>query len=167
VAVVPRKMSWLSFAGRHGIVVNTASGPGQARIIPGETAESGSAPSLSARPDWAVAGMAKNVSVVVTDDLDGSPGAETASFSFGGQGYEIDLSPANLARLQETLRPYLDAARRAARPGPGPARTTRAVAAAPGIDRAAVRAWAAAQGLQVSGRGRISSEVLNKYQAAH
>jgi Lsr2 len=109
--------------------------------------------------------MAKNVSVVVTDDLDGSPGAETARFSFGGQGYEIDLSPANLVRLQETLRPYLDAARRAARPGP--ARTARTGAAAPGIDRAAVRAWAAAQGLQVSGRGRISSEVLNKYQAAH
>jgi Lsr2 len=107
--------------------------------------------------------MAKNVSVVVTDDLDGSPGAETAIFSFGGQGYEIDLSPANLARLQESLRPFIGAARRAARPGP--ARAPRA--AAPGIDRAAVRAWAAAQGLQVSERGRISSEVLAKYQAAH
>jgi hypothetical protein len=103
------------------------------------------------------------VSVVVTDDLDGSAGAETASFSFGGQGYEIDLGPANLARLQEILRPYIDAARRAARPGP--ARAPRA--AAPGIDRAAVRAWAAGQGLQVSERGRISAEIMSKYQAAH
>lgn len=112
--------------------------------------------------------MAKNVSVVVIDDLDGSPGAETASFSFGGQGYEIDLSPANLARLRESLQPYIDVARRAAPPGPARSgRATAAGATAAGIDRAAVRAWAAGQGLQVSARGRISAEVLSKYQAAH
>ena len=53
--------------------------------------------------------MAKTVSVVITDDLDGSPGAETATFSLGGQSYEIDLSVANLARLKEFLRAFMDA----------------------------------------------------------
>jgi hypothetical protein len=30
-----------------------------------------------------------------------------------------------------------------------------------------VRAWAAGQGLKVSERGRISAEVMSKYDAAH
>ncbi len=107
--------------------------------------------------------MAKTVSVVITDDLDGSSGAETAAFSIGGQNYEIDLSAANLARLEETLRPFMAAGRRTA--ASRPARAARANGDR--IDRAAVRAWAAEQGLRVSERGRISAEVMTKYEAAH
>lgn len=113
--------------------------------------------------DWTVADMAKTMSVIITDDLDGSSGAETATFSFGGQNYEIDLSAANLARLEESLRPFMDAGRRTARSKPS--RTARANGDR--IDRSAVRAWAAEQGLQVSERGRISAEVMSKYEAAH
>jgi Lsr2 len=107
--------------------------------------------------------MAKTVNVVITDDLDGSPGAETLSFGIDGHSYEIDLGQKNLARLQKSLQPFIDAGRRtahrrAARPARG---------AAPGADRAAVREWAASQGLKVSERGRISAEVLTKYEAAH
>jgi hypothetical protein len=106
--------------------------------------------------------MAKTVSVVVTDDLDGTPDAETVAFSVEGQSYEIDLSQKNLARLQKSLQPFVDAGRRttvrkAARSGRSAVR----------VDRAAVRAWANAQGLQVSERGRISAEVMSKYEAAH
>lgn len=107
--------------------------------------------------------MAKTVSVVITDDLDGTPDAETVAFSVEGQTYEIDLSQKNLAKLQKSLQPFVDAGRRttlrrAAKPGrSAPAR----------VDRAAVRAWAQAQGLQVSERGRISAEVMSKYEAAH
>lgn len=106
--------------------------------------------------------MAKTVSVVVTDDLDGTPDAETVAFSFNGQGYEIDLGQKNLARFQKSLLPFMEAGRKTARrkastsPRGGAAR----------IDRAAVRAWAAQQGLKVSERGRISSEILSKYEAA-
>jgi hypothetical protein len=106
--------------------------------------------------------MAKTVSVVIADDLDGSPGAETATFSLGGQSYEIDLSATNLARLKESLRPFTDAGRRTGQSRPAKA----ARADGPRIDRAAVRAWAAGQGLQVSERGRISAEVMSKYEAA-
>jgi hypothetical protein len=108
-------------------------------------------------------GMAKLMSVVVTDDVDGSPGAETVAFTFNGQGYEIDLSEKNLAKLEKSLQPFIDASRRTAR-----SKTARAPqATAPRIDRAAVRTWAASQGLKVSERGRISAEVLSKYEAAH
>jgi Lsr2 len=107
--------------------------------------------------------MAKTVSVVVTDDLDGSPNAETVAFSFDGQSYEIDLSEKNITKLKRSLQPFMDAGRRTA--------NRRAAKAGRGggarIDRAAVRAWAAEQGLKVSERGRISAEVMSKYEASH
>jgi hypothetical protein len=107
--------------------------------------------------------MAKTVSVVITDDLDGSPDAETVAFGFEGRSYEIDLGQKNRARLEKSLQPFMDAARRTAQ-----RRTARAPRAAGSrTDRAAVRAWAATQGLKVSERGRISAEVMSKYDAAH
>jgi hypothetical protein len=106
--------------------------------------------------------MAKTVSVVVTDDLDGSPDAETVAFSFNGQGYEIDLAQKNLAKFEKSLRPFIDAGRRTAhRRTAKPARGSGAR-----IDRAAVRTWASSQGIKVSERGRISADVLRQYEAA-
>jgi hypothetical protein len=107
--------------------------------------------------------MAKTVSVVVTDDLDGSPEAETVAFAFNGQGYEIDLGQKSRAKLEKSLQPFVDAGRRTAQRRTGKA----ARDTGPSIDRAAVRAWAVGQGLKVSERGRISAEVMSKYEAAH
>jgi hypothetical protein len=106
--------------------------------------------------------MAKTVSVVITDDLDGSPDAETVAFSFDGHNYEIDLGKKSRARFQNSLQPFMDAGRRTAH------RRTAKPSRSDGsrTDRAAVRAWAAGQGLKVSERGRISAEVLSKYDAA-
>jgi nucleoid-associated protein Lsr2 len=107
--------------------------------------------------------MAKNVSVIVTDDLDGSLDAKLVTFSLDGQGYEIDLSEKNRARLEKSLQPFMDAGRRSAQ-----RRIAKAArGSGPRTDRAAVRAWAAGQGLKVSERGRISAEVMSKYDAAH
>jgi len=107
--------------------------------------------------------MAKTVSVVVTDDLDGSPDAETVAFGFDGHSYEIDLGKKNLAKLEKSLQPFMEAGRKT---------TARKAAKAPKAagsrtDRAAVRAWAAEQGLKMSERGRISAEIMSKYDAAH
>jgi hypothetical protein len=108
--------------------------------------------------------MAKTVSVVVTDDLDGSPNAETVTFTFDGQSYEIDLGKKNIATFSKSLQPFMDAGRRTAHRGAAKAArgTTRSR-----NDNAAVRAWAAEQGLKVSERGRISAEIVSKYDAAH
>jgi hypothetical protein len=105
--------------------------------------------------------MAKTVNVIVTDDLDGSDGAKPVLFSFQGTSYEIDLSPANTAKLAESLAPYISAARKAG----GPRRAPRTAAVRQ--DRAAIRAWARDQGIAVSERGRISSDIIAKYKAAH
>jgi len=58
--------------------------------------------------------MAKTVSVLVTDDLDGSPDAETVAFGFDARSYEIDLGKKNRARLQKSLQPFMEAGRRTA-----------------------------------------------------
>ena len=41
----------------------------------------------------------------ITDDMDGSPNAETISYSFDGQDYEIDLSPENREKFRQALAP--------------------------------------------------------------
>jgi Lsr2 len=107
--------------------------------------------------------MAKSVTVVVTDDLDGSPDAQTLTFGFDGVTYEIDLSDHNRARLQALVAPYIQAGRRVGRGR----RTAASRPPASRGDRAAVRAWAKEQGITVSERGRISSDVISQYEAAH
>lgn len=108
--------------------------------------------------------MAKNVSVVITDDIDGSENAQTVSFGFNGASYEIDLADSNRELLEKALAPYIEAARRTRNGSRRPAsRTNGAVR----IDRAEVRAWAKAAGLQVSERGRISADIMQQYEAAH
>jgi len=104
--------------------------------------------------------MAKTVNVIITDDIDGSSGAEAVSFSLDGQVYELDLGPANRQQMQESLQPFIDAGRKIER------RTQRKVAPRRS-DLAAIRAWGAGQGLRISGRGRISAEVMSAYDAAH
>ncbi len=111
--------------------------------------------------------MAKTV--VTTDDLDGSPNAETVTFSFDGRSFEIDLSKKSRATLEKALKPYIEAGRpvgsRSARSttSGGRSRSRRSGS----VDLGAVRAWAAENGITVSDRGRISASVLEQYQAAH
>src|SRR5262245_14632048 len=50
--------------------------------------------------------------VIYTDDLDGSPDAQTIAYSFEGQGYEIDLAEENANKFREVLEPYMKASRR-------------------------------------------------------
>ena len=108
-------------------------------------------------------GMARTVAVVMTDDLDGSSAAETVMFGFEGVTYEIDLSERNRAKLQRDLAPYVAAGRRVSRSR----RRGSDRQSGPRVDRAAVRAWAKDNGLKVSERGRISADVINRYEAAH
>jgi hypothetical protein len=108
--------------------------------------------------------MSKSVSVIITDDLDGSENAETVSFAFDGVTYEIDLGKKNRSRLKKALAPFIEAGRRAPRSG------RRRGASRPGgspADRSALRAWARAAGLKVSERGRISADIMRQYDAAH
>lgn len=108
--------------------------------------------------------MAKTVNVLVTDDIDGSAGAGPVAFGYQNASYEIDLTPQNKARFEEALAPFIQAARRS----PGGAAARRAArTTAHRLDRAAIRTWARDQGIAISDRGRLSTEIINKYKAAH
>jgi hypothetical protein len=108
--------------------------------------------------------MASKKVTVVIDDLSGRelPAGEheTVSFSLDGVPYELDVSPTSAQRLRSTLDPYI----RAGRKVNGTSRTHRKTN---GTAAAAVRAWAAANGLEVSRRGRISTDIRALYAAAN
>jgi hypothetical protein len=108
--------------------------------------------------------MSKSVSVIVTDDLDGSENAETVSFGFDGVTYEIDLAQKNRAKLEKALAPFIDAGRRVPRAASRRGGGRQGGASA---DRGAVRAWARERGLKVSERGRVSADIMRQYEAAH
>ncbi len=107
--------------------------------------------------------MAQRVVVELTDDVDGKPAAETISFGLDGKTYEIDLSTKNAKALRKELEPWVGAARRLSG---RKTRTTSAAASTTGVDNKAVRAWAASNGIELSARGRIPGEVIEKYRAA-
>jgi hypothetical protein len=108
--------------------------------------------------------------VMLIDDLDGSEGAETITYSVDGQEYEIDLSEKNAERFRSVLKEFTDASR-TVEPTPimtlAPVRPTRRAGAGTRDDIAQIRAWAKAQGMQVNARGRIKKEVIDAYDAAH
>jgi Lsr2 len=113
--------------------------------------------------------MAQKVTVTLVDDLDGTEAEETVEFGLDGASYQIDLSEDNAERLRDALAEYVEHARRsggrkraAARPAAGrPART----ASADREQNQAIRAWARKQGMKVSDRGRIPSDVIDAYNS--
>lgn len=107
---------------------------------------------------------------VMVDDLTGKDLADgdgqTVRFSLDGIRYEIDVDQRGADKLRSTLAPYVRAGRRV-RPSPTLRRspgTLRRSKVAP--DPAAVRAWAAAHGIEVSNRGRVPSSVIERFTAA-
>jgi len=117
--------------------------------------------------------MARQTTVTVTDDLDGSANAQEVSFGLDGTSWTIDLSAKNRAALEKTLKPYIAKATRqptrrpgdrAGRPGQG---ARRAAAKPARTNLAEIRAWARSNGYAVSDRGRISAEVQQAYDSAH
>jgi hypothetical protein len=117
--------------------------------------------------------VAQKVQVTFVDDLDGSPADETMRFALGRETYEIDLSKGNAKKLRDALAVYVNAARRvggrgrpAGRPVGRPRGRVRA-AASTGTTPAQIRAWAKSRGIKVNERGRISADIVAKYEAAH
>ncbi len=108
--------------------------------------------------------MAQRVEIVLTDDLDQSKADGTVTFAYAGTTYEIDLSDANRAALEEALAPYIGAARKVSSGRRSPAGRRKS---AVGASANEIRTWALAQGMDVSARGRVSSEVREAYENAH
>lgn len=128
--------------------------------------------------------MAQRVIVTMADDMDGTEETETdkvktVHFALEKNVFAIDLRPANEEKLRGLLAPYISKAR-AADPeyrrtvapvnGNGTGRTTHVPAPR---DRASrergrlIRDWAKREGIPISERGRIPSEVEKQYVAKH
>lgn len=106
--------------------------------------------------------------ILLVDDLDGSPiedGGGTVRFSVDGSSYEIDLSAENTAKLTDALAKYVDAGRRV-RPGTSTGSASAAKKSDPQRLKA-IREWAGENGYEVSSRGRVPTDVVDAYDAAH
>ena len=114
--------------------------------------------------------MVKTVITQITDDLDGSNGAETIAFGFRGTTYEIDLGRKNANAFDKIMKPYVDVARKVTA-GRGGRRTSsngrRSSRSRSANELATIREWARAKGYQVADRGRISASIMDEYDAAH
>ena len=111
--------------------------------------------------------MARQTTITLVDDLDGVEADEQVEFSVDGRSYEIDLSAVNAGKIARRARPvhfrgppYRGQAQHAHRRRAVPPHFK------PGAEPA-IREWAIAQGMKVSERGRIPTNVLTAYHGAH
>jgi Lsr2 len=111
--------------------------------------------------------VAREVIERITDDLDGTEGAQTVRIGWQGEWREIDLGERNLSALSKGFDRFWEAAR-PVRGGAAP--TTRARrssrAKAGGRDPRAIRVWARENGIAVPARGRIPGSIEDQYNQA-
>ncbi len=111
--------------------------------------------------------MAQRVQTILVDDLDGSElgnDGQTIRFGWLGAEYTIDLSQANVDKFAAAITPYVEAGQRI-----GGRKTRSSSSSSNGsgqIDTKAVRKWAASNGIELSSRGRVPADVVEKYKAA-
>ncbi|NQX25689.1 Lsr2 family protein [Curtobacterium sp. VKM Ac-2852] len=114
--------------------------------------------------------MAQKVTTHLVDDLTGETiedgKGRTITFGFDSTNYEIDLTDDNVDKLRDAFSDYIAAARKTG------ARTSRnSSSGAPkrgnSEELGKIREWAAANGYEVSSRGRISQVVRDAYHAGH
>lgn len=102
--------------------------------------------------------MAREARYVLIDDIDGSPAKETVRFAIGPNSFEIDLKEQHLEEFDKDMAKWVQHARAL------PARRGEAGAATDGVnDAPLIRAWAKAEGVPVSARGRIPDAVRERY----
>jgi hypothetical protein len=100
--------------------------------------------------------------VILSDDLTDteSDDVQTYMFMVNNAYREIDLSLASFAKLEKVLAPFMKASREC-----NPIR----VKAAATVDNITpkIREWAKSEGIEIGEKGRIPTEVMGKYHAAH
>jgi Lsr2 len=111
--------------------------------------------------------VAQRVQTILVDDLDGTElgdDGQTIRFGWLGADYTIDLSQANVDKFAAAITPFVDAGQRI---GGRKARGANSSANSNGqVDTKAVRRWAASNGIELSSRGRVPADVVEKYRAA-
>jgi hypothetical protein len=115
--------------------------------------------------------VAQTTRILLTDDLDGSEANETVTFTVDGVAYEIDLSDKHATQLRDSVAVYVDNARKlTGRRGPvakRAAKTTGGQTSGDRPDTQQVREWAKEHGIEVSERGRLSNDLIVRFQEAN
>ncbi|HEX5908707.1 MAG TPA: Lsr2 family protein [Propionibacteriaceae bacterium] len=104
--------------------------------------------------------MATKVLTTLQDDIDGSDATQTVRFALDGVEYEIDVSDRNANRLRNSLSEFIAHGRRVG------GKRGRRPASSSDVDTKAVRKWAEAHGIEINARGRIPTDVVERYKAA-
>lgn len=104
--------------------------------------------------------MATKVLTTLQDDIDGSDATQTVRFALDGVEYEIDVSDRNANRLRNSLSEFIAHGRRVG------GKRGRRPASSSDVDTKAVRKWAEANGIEINARGRIPTDVVERYRAA-
>jgi hypothetical protein len=107
--------------------------------------------------------MAQRIQTLFIDDIDGGAADGTVRFGLDGADYEIDLSGEHSDELRKALGKYIEHSRKIGGTGRRAARGGRG---ANSIDAAKVREWAKGNGYDIKDRGRVSADLVEKYQAA-
>lgn len=108
--------------------------------------------------------MARQIRVVLTDDIDGTEGAQTIEFALAGKAYTIDLNDANARKLEDALAPFIAKAEKVSGRSRSRGSSPRKASSS---NTAAIREWARSNGYKVSERGRIPGDVTAAYEAAN
>ena len=124
--------------------------------------------------------MAKKQIVSFIDDLDGSEldidDAHTISWSWLGVDYQLDVSSANLDKIENGRVPLAKLLEVSTRVGGRRTSSAPKVSSSPASssasgrsrnDTSAIREWAVEAGYTVSERGRLPKEVVDAYTAAN
>ena len=116
--------------------------------------------------------MGKRVIEILVSDLSGEEleagQGETIEFSYRGKDYTVDLTDAEADRFDAAIEPFVSAA--TALGGRSNTRRSAESRSSSGMTRDElqnIRAWARANGHKVSDRGRIKSDIIDAYHAAH
>ena len=103
--------------------------------------------------------MARKTTVMLQDDLEGGQATQTIRFGYQGIEYEIDLNDENAKEMTQWLENYVSHARRVG----GSKRAAKSNGYASKVDPKLVRQWAAEQGIELNSRGRIPSDIQERY----
>jgi hypothetical protein len=110
--------------------------------------------------------VAREVIERITDDLDGSDGAQTVRIGWQGEWREIDLGERNLSALSKGFDRFWEAARPLRSASAPLGRRSSRSRSSSGRDPRAIRVWAQENGIPVPARGRIPGAIEDRYNAA-
>jgi hypothetical protein len=117
--------------------------------------------------------VAQKVTTILIDDLTGAAipagKGDTIRFGLDGATFEIDLSDKNVNDMRALFAMYISAARKVSGSrGAGRGRSsTSSRLSNRDYDPRIVREWAESQGIEVNQRGRISADLVARFQESN